>query len=446
MPRTPISGGPESQTNDAAWGRQRPAGESVDEQRARADARWGPVVARMRPSRRQLARRASTLGAVTVVLLAALAAGLVVNPAAAQSSSVTVTNVTLETETPTVGETFVVEARIANAESAEGSFDLRQVYVEGPGGRGQIANDLGTLAPGTTTTVRLPVTVEEPGWHTLTLDVRGWNRADTVVTLDHPIPVQVQGDRDERLSMAATAEDLGPSNRTDVTVTLANGFDEPITSVELQAASDTLSLPEPQRIASRMPAGNETAFTLPARDVTTGQHTIDVAVRYTTPGGDRHVVRRNLTTAVTAVSQPGRIELTELAVVRQAGSLAVSGSASNVGTTDVSGVTVSVEESETAGPGAGAATFFVGDVPASDFSSFDVAVSPRTNGTITIPLEVSYVVDGVRISRTVEVSHRVQPQPDPASQQSGGGGGLLLPAIGLLVVIGAIVYWRRYRG
>jgi len=390
-------------------------------------------------------RAAGVLTAALAVLLLLTLLASLAPPAAAQSSSVTVTNVTLDPDTPTVGETFVVEARIANAESAEGSLDLRQVYVEVPGGRSRIASDLGSLAPGTATTVKIPVTLDRAGWHTLTLDVRGIDRVESVVTINHPVPVQVQGDRADRISMAATADDLGPSNRTDLHVTVANGFDEPITGVELFVASDSISLPEPQRIASRMPAGNVTEFTVPAREVQPGQHPLDVTLRYTTRGGDRHVVQRNLTTEVTAVSQPGRIELTELDVVREGGVLTVRGSASNVGTTDVSGVVVSVEESATAGPAEGSSTFFVGNVPASDFSSFDVALTPRANGTISVPLEVSYVVDGVRTSRTVEVSHRVQPRPDPTGQQTGGGG-LLVPVVGAVVVIGGLVYgWRRYR-
>ncbi len=389
-------------------------------------------------------RAVAATGLAALALLGTLFA-VAPAPAAAQSSAVTVTNTSVSPSTPTTGETFVVTARITNAQSASADFDINQVHVETPRGRSYVARNLGTLGPGSSTTVRIPVRVDQPGSHTLSVKVFG-ESGPRIVNLEHPVPVEIEGERAARLSMAASAADIGPSGRTDLQVSVANGFNEAISGVELTVTSDDLTLPESQRITSQMPPGNVTRFSLPARDVEPGPHDVSVTMRYTTANGDRQTITRNLTAVVSRVSAPGRIRLTEIDVVRERGQLVVRGSASNVGTTDVSGVVVGVEESQTAGPAGGSADFFVGEVPASDFSSFDVSVRPKTNGTITIPLNVSYVVDGERTSHVVEVTHDTAASSGAAEPEPQSGGSPLLLIVGALVLVGALVVgWRRYR-
>lgn len=380
-----------------------------------------------------------------IVVVAAVLGG--VGPAAAQSSAVTVTNATVTSSSPAAGETFVVRATVRNAQQADAAFEVSNVYVQTPDGRSRVARDLGTLAPGTQTTVEIPVTVEEPGWHTLSLRVTGSDATDPVITVDHPIPVRIQGAESSQVAMAATADDLGPSGRTDLHVTVANGFDRAITGVDLRVSSPGMTLPEPQRVASRLPPGNQTRFSLPVRNAEPGEYTVSVDLAYTSAEGDRRTIERTLSTVVSPVSEPGRIELTGVDVERVDGALEIRGSASNTGTTDVTGANISVLAGETAVPAGSSATYFVGNVPASDFSSFNVRAEPTGNGTITVPLRVSYVVDGVRTSRTVEVDHRLDRTP-AAGQPGSGGGGIsgLLVIVGLVLVVGAgVVGWRRYR-
>ena len=437
-------------TNDRQWGR--PAVDSVAGRRK--DDTAGVVT--MRTFALLGTTRRTTVSLVAGFVVFGLMAALIVagaTPAAAQNSAVTVTNASTSEETPTAGETFVVRVRIANAGGAGANydldqvddFDLNQVHVETPRGRSYVARDLGTLAPGSATTVRIPVRVHEPGSQTLSVRVYGQDGV-SIKNIQHPVPVEIEGDRSARISMAASADDLGPSGRTDVDLTVANGFDQAISGIELTVQSDDLTLPESQRVTSGLPPGNVTRFSLSARDVEPGPQDLAVTMNYTTTSGDRQTVRRNLTAVVSQVSEPGRIRLTELDVAREGQQLVVRGSASNVGTTDVSGVVIGVEDTNTAAPAGGASDFFVGEVPASDFSSFDVSVAPQTNGTVTIPLNVSYVVDGERTSRIVEVTHQVSAQSNDA--ESDGGGGSSLPLLlGVLVLVGAAVFgWRRYRG
>lgn len=390
-------------------------------------------------------------GAV-VLALAVLAIGPVATaPVAAQETSVTVTNATVTTSSPAAGETFVVRATIRNSERANGSFDLTNVYVQGPDGRSTVARDLGQLAPGSATTIEIPVSVSESGWHSLSVRVHGISPSDSVKTLRHPIPVQIGDEEASQLSMAATADDLGPSGQTDLRVTVANGFERAVTGVNLRVESDGMTLPESQRVASRLVAGNQTTFTFPVRDVDPGQYTVRATMQYSIDGGDRRTVERELSTVVSPVEEPGRIGLSGIDVEPEDDVLAVRGTAANSGTTDVTSVNVSVVDGETAGPADSSASHFVGDVPASDFSSFTVQAEADDNetDTITIPIRVSYIVDGERTSHLEAVTHELDSETGPEENPAGGNGSRVgtYAIIGAVVLIGIILLgWRRYRG
>jgi hypothetical protein len=71
---------------------------------------------------------------------------------------------------------------------------------------------------------------------------------------------------------------------------------------------------------------------------------------------------------------------------------------------------------------------------------------------VTVPVEASYVVDGVRQDRVIGVEYDPQSgrQGQPASagppQQGGGGPPLGLLAVVVVVGVVAVLGWRRYRG
>lgn len=156
---------------------------------------------------------------------------------------------------------------------------------------------------------------------------------------------------------------------------------------------------------------------------------------------------RSTTTTATLESVPAAIELTGVSVVREDGLLRISGSSSNVGMTPAEGVVVRVVSTDSVDPAAPNRDFFIGDVPAGDFSSFDLTA--RTAGNVSaIPVEVSYLVDGERRTQTFEVANT---NSTAQSQQESGSPG---PPVGLLAVAvvtivallgGTATMIRRYR-
>ncbi|MBX0302781.1 CARDB domain-containing protein [Haloarcula salinisoli] len=158
-------------------------------------------------------------------------------------------------------------------------------------------------------------------------------------------------------------------------------------------------------------------------------------------------VQRSVETTRTLRATPAAIELTGLDISREDGVLQITGSTSNVGTTMARSVTVRVLPGENVEPAAPNRDFFVGEVPGSDFSSFDLTA--RTTGNVSeIPLEVSYLVEGERTKETFSVPVDSGLSGEPERQASGGPGAVLLAVLGLgavtvLVVAGFLV--RRYR-
>jgi hypothetical protein len=195
---------------------------------------------------------------------------------------------------------------------------------------------------------------------------------------------------------------------------------------------------------------DETAtVTLPVRDVD-GSATVDVRADYEVGGREVRIAGDR----VTIRSRPGRVELTGIDVQAESGHLLVTGSASNVGLTEVDSVVVRVLEREGVRPVAPNREYFVGSIPASDFVSFDVTVRV-SEGVTTIPLEVTYLSEGER--RVEEVTVPVDDATVRTPDRSGGGdgagagagdllvpvavGGVVVLVVGVLVVLG----WRNRR-
>jgi hypothetical protein len=234
-------------------------------------------------------------------------------------------------------------------------------------------------------------------------------------------------------------------NSQAVTVSVLNRGNAPISNVSVRAASPNASVG--QALVDRVAAGESRTVRLNA--TLSGDHAaIDVVATY-------DVARqRGETTASTALTQaPGTISLTGVEAVPDGGRLRISGSASNLGTTDAQGVLVRVADTERVTPTAPNPEYFVTTVPASDFRSFDVYAAVQGNVS-AIPLEVEYLVDGERHTRTFEAdaagaSRALAAGPDVERRSAGGGFPmpLAIGAVVVVVVLALIVRaWRASRG
>lgn len=248
-------------------------------------------------------------------------------------------------------------------------------------------------------------------------------------------------------AVAIGASPVSPGGDTALNLTVANGLNESIRSMSLEIRPSDFVVSEPRRVKSGIGSGESVAFTFDAAGAESGRTVVPLSVSYTTASGSQRGFERDLSLTLDAVRNPARLALTELRVTPQGERLLVRGSASNVGATDATGVVVVVEEGAGVGPAESESTFFVGRVPASDFNSFEVAATHRTNGSVDIPLRVSYVAEDTRTNRTVTVSYVPDSSPgaDSRNPSESDSGLPIAAAAGVAVVLLAlIVAWRRF--
>ena len=292
------------------------------------------------------------------------------------------------------------------------------------------------LESGETTTARFRYEADRPGTYRVRAQLRYNVPGGETRRTEATVPVQVDP-LERNVVLDATSNSDSPTVGVDV----LNRGNVPIENVTVYGESTNASVS--QRYLGELPAQSSESLRINA---SLDESAADVTMRASYEIGSESGTASD---DVRLTQTPGEIELTGLTVQSEAGRLAITGSASNVGLTEASSVTVRVQDTERVTPAA-PREYFAGRVPASDFVTFEVFA--RTEGNVSqIPLEVSYLADGERHTRTVMAAVG-DGGPPPAAERSpngGGSGGLLVPALGALVVIGvlaAIVYGWRNRG
>lgn len=383
--------------------------------------------------------RAVAVLATLCLLVAGLGAAV---PAAdaRSSSAVSVTNVTYTPDTPTAGEQFTLRVTIANHGDGTGTFRVSEVYARGLSNTEYIAEEVGALPPGTSTTITLPVTFERAGWHTFAVHVNGQVYEGGIVNIEHPVTLKVADEQRPQVELS-TGEAVPGATRP-VNVTVANGGRTDVRQVAVTVDSPTANFTLTRRVRARIEGGNATTFRFPASVAESGTYPVNVTVTYT-ERGERHRFVRTFPATFDGPASPGEIRLTGVDAVARGGTLELSATASNVGGTSVGGVVVAVNGTEAVRP----QTYFVGSIDASGFSSF--SLQTRVTGNVsTLPVEVRYVTGGVERSFTTEVT--VPAASGPATPPDAGGGGspfgtVALAVGGLALVVGGVVVYRRRR-
>ncbi|MFB6296931.1 MAG: hypothetical protein ABEH56_00260 [Salinirussus sp.] len=300
-----------------------------------------------------------------------------------------------------------------------------------------------SLAPGNTETVSMTADDVSAGELDLTATVSYVTSGGDRRRVTRHLSAAVGSTAGVQPELSASAAPVGPSGETTVDVTVVNARDAAMRALSVELGGN-LSLTETRKVRSELPSGAAANFSFETDTVTPGDRTVTVTLDYTTADGVRGTLERDLRVSLEPVRNAGNVSLTGIRISPGTSGLEIRGSASNVGSTNVTGVTVGVARGDEVAPAQSGASYFVGNVEAGEFASFDVSAVPRTNGSVTIPLTVSYVVDGVRTERIVEVEYR---PPDRPATPRGNGGGLPLVLIGgaAVAVGGVAVTWWRVR-
>jgi hypothetical protein len=322
---------------------------------------------------------------------------------------------------------FVTDMRLYEERNAEGDVLASNTSDE-------------LLAPGGRVEKSVETDFETAGLQNLSIRVRLRTTDGRPITIVRPVTVRV---RDSHPEVALQASRVDRAGETNLDLRVANGLNESIRSLSLRLRGGEVTVADPERVRSALAAGETATFRFNGSDATVGSTGMTLRLAYTAPDGERRVVRRTLPVSLQAVGNPANITLTNLELTPTASGVEIRGSASNEGGKPANSVKVTVLDGDRVGPAPGGSSFFVGSVPASDFSAFDVTASVRGNETVSIPLRVSFVDDGVEVSRTVTLSYT--PPSRPAEPSNSGGGLPLIPIAAVVVLLLAVGGWWRLR-
>lgn len=236
-------------------------------------------------------RRAALL--VVALLVASTGAAVV----AAQEAQVTVSGVEVSPEPAFVGETVTVAPTILNQQASPTSVDVEAVRLHGlpDGARGRTsATQLGTLTPGSSVRVPFDLTFGGAGSKRFRVEVFGEDGNGNNVHLVYPVTVQVRNDHPLVSVRGDASLVAGVSERVNVSV--ANGFEREIRSVDVTFSGSEVDARPISDAAARIEAGTASRFAFEVRSDRSGTFDAEVTVRYrTTTGLERTaVVERQL--------------------------------------------------------------------------------------------------------------------------------------------------------
>lgn len=329
-----------------------------------------------------------------------------------------------------VGSDSTVSVTVANGLATS----VRNVQVELSGEHVQIdrqrrvASALGSEAEANYT---FEVTPTQAGTQTLTARLTYTDGSGERRTVEETFRYSVERmERNVRLDVAAVRGETPGVEVTVVNLGNADVEDVAVTGESGEAGLSTALVDEVAPRATETVRLNVTNLAGAATELT-------VRAEYEVAGEQYETTR-----TLRGVFVPGRVDLTGIEVAESDdGSVRIAGTASNVGTTRVEAVTVRVRPGDAAGPASPGAEYFVGSIDASDFASFTVNAQVDGENETTIPLEVTYLVDGEERSQTVEATY------DPPETPEQRGPGFPLIGVGVVVVVaaGGVVLWRRRR-
>lgn len=398
---------------------------------------------------------------------------------AVPDARLSVDSVEVTPESPDPDETTTLEVAVANSAGSTSAVTVDEVVLRDDERTYATAENVSALSVGDDVTVPLSTAFEEAGVYDLTVAINATDEDDEVVTITHPTTVVVGGvdasgieddvaveatvvdaeevanergdDNDIELdvgdlggALPTTESDSGDDEGDDeefsgdvLRIDVSNFGTATARSVAVNPRADNGSLPRIP-VADLDPGDRETVYV--DLDRLDGSTSIDVTAGYTL-GTDRF---ESTTTYEYTVDDPdvANLTFTDVDLVAADEEVTISGNVANVGTAEVTGAVVEVQESEHVEPTYPQRDYFVGAVPESDFVGFDLTATVDRNETTAVPIRVTYLDDGVERETTVELEY------DPREKSDDDEGRSLLPFVvaggaGLAVLGMSALVWRR---
>lgn len=299
----------------------------------------------------------------------------------------------------------------------------------------------GSIDGGSEHTFQYDVTFDDIGMQSLSSEVTYTTAEGVTRTATASTDMMVE-EPEIRADLSARTMDNG-----DTELELTNFGNTPFTDVEVTATAND-SVVAQNLLDDVAPDSNESvAFDIPSA--------VDGTITYTatyTAAGDSHSTHLRDQSSVT-----GEIRLVSVDSTPSGTGVTIQGDAANLGSTTAESVLLSIATTENVAPAPPTGEYYVGEIEGSEFGTFELSASVQSN-TDSIPVEVTYIVDGERVTTTQEIdvasgagsaaqSTAAASDDGPPSGQRGSG--LPMTTIGtviaLLIVIVAgigLYHWR----
>jgi len=393
---------------------------------------------------------------------------------AVPDARITVEEVEVSDTTPDPGDIVTFSVTLTNSAGSPSAVDIDRLQLrERDGGpfesvdraTANVRSGVGALSPGDSTTVSLTASFEEVGQERLDVYVRGEDENRGVVTVRRPVDVFVGGvdveeattdvGVDARFIEQPTDEEEGGDDLSDIVgggglgtddiegeeVERDDVFEVRVTNFGNVEVRDAVVTPS---------ADGETLPRIAVGDIGSfGEETVTFepsAVRPTTyefevgyrSGGNTETA----TYSVDYVPDTARLTVTGVSMERDGdGAVVVTGNVGNVGSAEARGTVVSVGEAEGVAPVYPSADDFVGTVPESDFTFFELTAD--VDDASHVPVDVRYTTEGEEAVESFELGVDVT---ETETDEANGTSPLVYVAAGVvLVVVLTVAVWRSRR-
>lgn len=317
---------------------------------------------------------------------------------------VTITAAT-DPDQPTTDEEFAVDVQLRNAPDGGGVYTIDAVRLyDGSDSTGEELAEVesaSALVSGSEQTVRLDeIEINETGVHELHVEAI-LTSGDEEYVVTYPMTVRVYGPEPLlEVKSERHSEDAWRS----INLTVANTLDEPINGVTATIDDSDVTPREPKRVASSIGPNEERTFVFESRLTDTSVRDLSVELTYEDPAGEFRALERTIATEFTAPETTGDVRLTDLNQTATSDGVEIEGNVANVGETGVDGIIVTVADEGDGTSRSGNAETFVGSISPGEATSFELVTDIDTE-TGTIPLDVTYRVDGIKTTTTTEIAY-----------------------------------------
>lgn len=243
-------------------------------------------------------RQVTPLLLILVVFAVIAAVGA---PVSAAQTDIAIQSVNMSVDQPAPGEPFTLSVNVANLQSSSSPVEITDVYVRhaNSGNEYARAENLGTIAAGSSLTVPLTVEIDDPGQKQLTVYAVVQGSDGNPTRVSYPLYVDVQ-QPDEAVVSFADLDSVADEQST-VNVTVANGDPGTLSNVRLNLDGDAV-VENPERVNASLQAGTQTTYTYQVTFSETGEQTLDAELTYKTNQGSTRTVNYQTTVDVEAAN------------------------------------------------------------------------------------------------------------------------------------------------